>query len=59
MFDLIGAAISIIPSLAIGFGIGCWWYRRSLKNDPAKLERLAIEANAVGARVKGYFSDKP
>jgi hypothetical protein len=31
--------------------VGCWWYRYTLKRDPAKLERLAAEADKLKAKL--------
>jgi drug/metabolite transporter (DMT)-like permease len=31
----------IVLAGAAGFGLGCAWYRRALKKDPAKLEAWA------------------
>lgn len=32
---------SALAGIAIGFGAGAWWYRRTLRRDPDKLDRLA------------------
>lgn len=33
--------------VAVGFLLGCWFYRWMLKRNPAKLEKWAAEANAL------------
>jgi len=40
-----------VALFAAGFAVGCWWYRRTLKRDPAKLERLAAEAEQLQAKI--------
>ena len=38
--------------LAVGFLIGCWFYRWMIKRDPAKLELWAAEAKRLGEKAK-------
>ena len=33
--------LSAAVGIVVGFGAGAWWYRRTLKRDPGKLDRLA------------------
>lgn len=33
--------LTAVIGVLVGFGIGAWWYRRTLKRDPGKLDRLA------------------
>ena len=51
---LIYAGIGAVVGAPVGFGIGAWWYRRTLKKDPAKLDRFAKELSAekIQAQVK-------
>lgn len=37
------------------FLAGCWWYRRTLKKDPVKLEKFAKEINSLPESTKQVF----
>lgn len=47
--------VALVIGLIVGFAIGCWWYRSTLAKDPAKIAKLAAEANAAGAKVGDVF----
>lgn len=44
--------ITAVVAFVIGALFGAWWYRRTLKTDPAKLERFAAEVKATGVQAE-------
>jgi hypothetical protein len=51
MFDL----LSLVAGLAIGAPVGAWFYRYTLKRDPAKLEEWAALARLKGEQLRDKF----
>ncbi len=49
--DITSILIVGVPALLVGIGLGAAGYRRALKKDPEKLERLAKEIKARGERL--------
>ncbi len=45
--------VGAMVALAVGFGLGCWFYRWQLKKDPAQLEAWAAEIKAQRRRLNG------
>lgn len=48
---LLTQIVGIVIGLAAGFAVGAWWYRYTLKRDPAKLERFAQQINDASAKI--------
>jgi hypothetical protein len=41
--SLFSILLILAVGLAVGFAAGCWFYRRQLRRDPAKLDAWARE----------------
>ena len=54
IFSVIASADLLGPALIFFFGalVGAWFYRYTLKRDPAKLELWAKELNELSAKAK-------
>jgi uncharacterized membrane-anchored protein YhcB (DUF1043 family) len=46
------AFVGYLLALVVGFGLGCWFYRYTLKKDPEQLEQWAAEIKAQRRRIK-------
>ena len=61
---LVGLAVKLIPffwqlllGAVLGFAAGCWWYRRTLKKNPEKLQKLVVVVNAATNKARAVVSN--